>query len=274
MNDALLLPTLADIESLARQAGEILRNGYEQAHEVRYKGKIDLVTEIDHQSEDFILGEIKKKFPGHQVVSEEAGLVPGAVEQQWYIDPLDGTVNYAHGVPFFSVSIAFALSGKVILGAVYDPLRDELFSACRGTGAHLNGRKLQASAATELEKCLLVTGFPYDTWSSPRNNLENFSKVSRLTQGVRRSGFCCPGPVLRGRRAIGWLLGIDSQPVGRGSGRAGGGGSRGIGDCHGWQRELPLSALFVAGSPTGDIFTTVEITAGRARFPGDIIFLL
>jgi myo-inositol-1(or 4)-monophosphatase len=188
MHDDILLPTLADIESLARQAGEILRNGYETTHEVRYKGKIDLVTEIDHQSEDFLLGEITKRFPGHQIVSEEAGLLPGAVEQQWYIDPLDGTVNYAHGVPFFSVSIAFALGGKVILGAVYDPLRDELFSAVRDQGANLNRRRLKTSTATELEKCLLVTGFPYDTWSSPRNNLENFSKVSRLTQGVRRLG--------------------------------------------------------------------------------------
>ena len=181
-------PALADIESLARGAGEILRNGYEKEHQVRHKGKMDLVTEIDHQSEAFLLGEIKRGFPGHQIVTEESGLLPGAVEYQWFIDPLDGTLNYAHGVPIFSVSIAFAREGKLILGAVYDPLRDELFSAEKGKGAHLNGRRLHVSQATELEKCLLVTGFPYDTWSSPRNNLENFTRLSRLTQGVRRLG--------------------------------------------------------------------------------------
>ena len=181
-------PSLTDIETLAREAGEILRNGYEKEHQVRHKGKMDLVTEIDHQSEAFLLGEITKRFPGHQIVTEESGLVPGAVESQWYIDPLDGTLNYAHGVPIFSVSIAFARDGKVVLGAVYDPLRDELFSAEKGRGAQLNKRKLHASTATELEKCLLVTGFPYDTWSSERNNLEYFSKFARLTQGVRRLG--------------------------------------------------------------------------------------
>ena len=110
------------------------------------------------------------------------------MEYQWYIDPLDGTLNYAHGVPLFSVSIAFAWEAKVILGAVYDPLRDELFSASRGQGAHMNERRLHTSNATEVEKCLLVTGFPYDTWSSPRNNLENFSRFARLTQGVAGTG--------------------------------------------------------------------------------------
>src|SRR5512136_1107717 len=100
-----MTPTLKDLESLARRAGEILRAGYEGTHEVRYKGKIDLVTEVDHQSEAFLLGEIGRDFPGHQIVSEEIGLVPGAEDCQWYIDPLDGTVNYAHGVPFFCVSI-------------------------------------------------------------------------------------------------------------------------------------------------------------------------
>ena len=99
-------PKLSDLERLARQAGEFLRRGYEQEHQVDYKGAIDLVTEVDHQSEAFLLGEIQRLFPGHQIVSEEIGLVPGRAGDQWYVDPLDGTVNYAHGVPFFSVSIA------------------------------------------------------------------------------------------------------------------------------------------------------------------------
>src|SRR5512136_1081235 len=120
-----MLTTLSDLERLAHQAGEILRLGYEQEHQVDYKGTIDLVTEVDHQSEKLLLGEIQRLFPGHQIVSEEIGLVPGHAGDQWYVDPLDGTVNYAHGIPIFCVSIGYAHDGMVTLGVVYDPMRDE-----------------------------------------------------------------------------------------------------------------------------------------------------
>ncbi|MGA2488686.1 MAG: inositol monophosphatase family protein [Anaerolineales bacterium] len=181
-------PTLSDLERLARQAGEVLRLGYEQEHQVDYKGAIDLVTEVDHQSEELLLGEIQNLFPGHQIISEEIGLVPGRAGDQWYVDPLDGTVNYAHGVPFFSISIAYAHNGVIRLGVVYEPMRDELFAAERGQGARLNGRKLQVSKVTELQRSLLVTGFPYDAWSNPRNNIEYYGRFAKLTQGVRRMG--------------------------------------------------------------------------------------
>ena len=173
---------------MARQAGELLRHGYEHDHQVDYKDVIDLVTEVDHQSEAFLLAEIQRLFPGHQIVSEEAGLVPGRDIDQWYVDPLDGTVNYAHGIPFFSVSIAYARNGVMSLGVVYDPMRDELFAAERGMGAWCNGRKLQVSNVTDLQRSLLVTGFPYNTWSTPHNNLEYFGRFARMTQGVRRLG--------------------------------------------------------------------------------------
>jgi myo-inositol-1(or 4)-monophosphatase len=181
-------PTLSDLEQLARQAGEILRLGYEQEHQVDYKSAIDLVTEVDHQSEELLLGEIQRIFPEHQIVSEEIGLVRGRAGDQWYVDPLDGTVNYAHGIPIFSVSIAYAHNGIVRLGVVYDPMRDELFAAERGRGAHLNGRSLQVSKVTDLQRSLLVTGFPYDAWSTPHNNLEYFGRFAKMTQGVRRLG--------------------------------------------------------------------------------------
>ena len=181
-------PTLSDLERLARQAGEILHLGYEQEHQVDYKGVIDLVTEVDHQSEEYVLGEIQRLFPGHQIVSEEIGLVPGRVGDEWFVDPLDGTVNYAHGIPFFTVSIAYAHNGQVMLGVVYDPMRDELFAAERERGARLNGRGLQASKVTELQRSLLVTGFPYDAWSTPHNNLDFFGRFAKSTQGVRRMG--------------------------------------------------------------------------------------
>jgi myo-inositol-1(or 4)-monophosphatase len=188
--------TLSYLERLARQAGEILRAGYDKEHQVGYKGVIDLVTEIDHQSEAFLLGEVRRDFPDHHIVSEESGVIQGNEEHVWYIDPLDGTVNYAHRIPIFCVSIAYAArsgastsrSADLKFGAVYDPMRDELFVAERGKGATLNGRPLRASSATELQRSLLVTGFPYSAWNTPQDNFANFTKFGKLTQGVRRLG--------------------------------------------------------------------------------------
>lgn len=181
-------PTLSYVENLARQAGEILRAGYEKEHEVGYKGVIDLVTEVDHLSEEFVLGEIRRDFPDHHIFSEEIGIIQGDDENIWYVDPLDGTVNYAHHIPIFCVSIAYAAHGTLSLGAVYDPMRDEMFLAERGKGAYLNGRPLRVSSATELQRSLLVTGFPYNAWDTPQDNFANFVKLGKLTQGVRRLG--------------------------------------------------------------------------------------
>ena len=182
------LPTPADLERMARQAGQILSDGYEKDHQVKYKGVIDLVTEIDRQSEAFLVGEVQQRFPGHRILAEEGGTFAGDEEHLWLIDPLDGTVNYAHGVPVFCVSIAYAYRKQVTLAAVYDPLRDELFTAERGQGAWLNGRALRVSQVQELQRSLLVTGFPYDTWNTPRNNFDYFTKLAKMTQGVRRLG--------------------------------------------------------------------------------------
>lgn len=182
-------PTLADLERLARQAGQILSDGYEKDHQVNYKGVIDLVTEIDHASEAFLVAELGRLFPGHSILTEEAGMLSGTDDHMWYIDPLDGTVNYAHGVPTFCVSIAYAHRGRVLFGAIYDPLRNEMFTAERGKGARLNGaRLLSVSQTTELQRSLLVTGFPYDAWNAKRDNFVYFVKLARMTQGVRRLG--------------------------------------------------------------------------------------
>jgi myo-inositol-1(or 4)-monophosphatase len=181
-------PELREVEELAREAGAIVRAGFEQQHTISYKGVIDLVTETDHASEAYILTEIKQRWPGSTIMSEESGLLEGSAAHAWYVDPLDGTVNYAHHVPIFCVSIAYARDGKIRLGAVYDPTRDEMFSAERGRGATLNGRPIHVSAATELQKSLLVTGFPYDAWDSDRDNFDNFVRFSKKTQGVRRLG--------------------------------------------------------------------------------------
>jgi len=195
-------PSLSYLENLAREAGAILRAGYDKEHQVSYKGVIDLVTEVDHQSEAFLLTAVQKDFPDHHIFSEESGVIQGNDEHIWYIDPLDGTVNYAHQIPIFCVSIAYAsrrdtstspsgtksLSANLSLGAVYDPMRDEMFTAERGKGAHLNGRLSRVSSTTELQKSLLVTGFPYDAWNTSQDNFANFVKFGKLSRGVRRLG--------------------------------------------------------------------------------------
>jgi myo-inositol-1(or 4)-monophosphatase len=181
-------PTLSDLETLARQAGAFLRDGYTREHQVNYKGTIDLVTEIDHQSEAFIIGQINLLFPGHAILAEESGQQAGSLEHLWYIDPLDGTVNYAHNIPIFCVSIGYAQNGLTRLAVVYEPMRDECFSAERGRGAWLNGEPLHVSAVQDLTHSLLVTGFPYDTWNTSNDNFVNFVRFAKLTQGVRRLG--------------------------------------------------------------------------------------
>lgn len=181
-------PELSDIESLARKAGEILRAGYKHRHQIDYKGSIDIVTEVDRQSEAFLLGEIRRRFPADRILAEESGRQVGDECCIWYVDPLDGTVNYAHDVPFFSISIAFQMDGELRLGVVYDPLRDECFSAERGKGAWLNGTPIRVSQAQDLLHSLLVTGFPYDIRENADNNLGNYAHLSLLTQGVRRMG--------------------------------------------------------------------------------------
>jgi len=208
-------PALSDLEELARAAGEILRSGYQRDHQVRYKGAIDLVTEVDDQSESYLLAEVQHRFPGHHIVAEESGVTKGRLEDLWYIDPLDGTVNYAHHIPLFCVSIAFASSGTVRLGAVYDPLRDELFTAERGLGAWLNGTAIRVSEAAELAKSLLVTGFPYDAWHSPRNNFDYFVKFSKSSLGVRRLGSAALDAcyVAAGRFDAFWELSLNAWDV-------------------------------------------------------------
>ncbi len=181
-------PTLNDLERLARGAGQILRDGYSKEHTVHYKGTIDLVTEIDHASEAFLIGEIQSQFPDSHIIAEESGETAGENEGVWFIDPLDGTVNYAHHIPVFCVCIAYAVKGIVTLGAVYDPLLDEMFTAERGKGAFLNGKQIHASETTELQKSLLVTGFPYDTWDTKLDNFKYFERLAKKTQGVRRLG--------------------------------------------------------------------------------------
>ncbi len=184
----ILQPALSDLENMARQAGAILRAGYGKRHDITHKGAIDLVTDTDHLSEDLLVSTIQTKFPGHHIVTEEAGILAGDLEHCWYIDPLDGTVNFAHDVPLFCVTLAYAFRGEMQLGVIYEPMRDECYTAERGKGAWMNGEAIHVSTTPDLLHSLLVTGFPYDMWSTSLNNLKYFTHFSLCSQGVRRLG--------------------------------------------------------------------------------------
>jgi myo-inositol-1(or 4)-monophosphatase len=180
-------PNLNLLIEWARAAGSILRAGLGTHFQVDYKGEIDLVTEMDRRSEDYLIGQVRAHFPEHAIVSEEAGSLDGSTSC-WYIDPLDGTMNYAHGVPIFSVSIAYAKGDRILLGVVYDPMQDECFSAELGGGAFLNGRPIHVSRQASLGQAFLVTGFPYDIRQTEFNNIELFGRLLLQAQSVRRLG--------------------------------------------------------------------------------------
>lgn len=181
-------PTLDFVNHLAVSAGEILNHFAQQDFIVENKGHRDLVTQADKESERYLIGAILEAFPGHTIVAEEAGELAGVEDHQWFIDPLDGTLNYARGVPFYSVSIGYAFEGKMQLGVVYDPTRAELFSAQRGQGATLNGQPIHVSHFTELVDCMLVTGFPNEVENPPDDNVANFFSFNSQAQTVRRLG--------------------------------------------------------------------------------------
>jgi myo-inositol-1(or 4)-monophosphatase len=172
--------------ALARTAGALLAHGLGSGAAIEHKGAIDLVTEYDLKSERVLVDGIRESFPNDAILAEEGGGAAGG--SRWLIDPLDGTTNFAHGLPVFSVSLAYLEEGLIRLGVVYDPTRDELFDALRGGGARLNGRPLRVSSTADLGEALLVTGFPYDIRTASDTNLDFFARFALRSQGVRRLG--------------------------------------------------------------------------------------
>jgi myo-inositol-1(or 4)-monophosphatase len=172
----------------ALKAGTVLRENVNGRREVSFKGEIDLVTEMDRLSEKIVVERLLSVFPHHGILAEEGTRIENGSGFLWIIDPLDGTTNYAHGYPSFSVSIGMQLDGELAVAVVYDPMRDELFSAVRGGGAHLNGRPIGVSMNETLIRSLLATGFPYDRATSRENNLDYFNALIMASQEVRRSG--------------------------------------------------------------------------------------
>ncbi len=173
---------------IARRAGTLLRNGLDGQRQIDLKSQFEVVTEMDRASEDLIIGAIRAKFPDHAILAEESGGAFADTQPTWLIDPLDGTNNYAHGFPYFCVSLALWADQQPLLGVVYDPLRDEIFYASAGAGAYCNERRLRVSQVATLGSALVSTGFPYDYASRADKNLREFDRIQARCQGVRRAG--------------------------------------------------------------------------------------
>ena len=178
---------LEEAISAAKEAGEVLREGFGWQHSVSYKGEVDLVTEVDEQAERVIKEILLGAFPSYEMLAEESGRSSGQEDARWIVDPLDGTTNYAHGLPIFCVSIALERAGEVIVGVVHDPMREETYLAQRGGGATLNGEPIRVSDTDEPIQALIATGFPYDRAEMPEA-LELFGRFAAITRGMRRLG--------------------------------------------------------------------------------------
>jgi len=177
--------------AIAREAGALIMEYFHRGLKIEYKGEADLVTAADRASEALIRERIGKQFPTHDVLGEEQGLNDQGGEYRWYVDPLDGTTNFAHGYPVFCVSLALEQrSGSTatrVAGVVYDPTRDELFAAAQGGGAQLNGQPIRVSKIAHLKECLVATGFPsHKRHKNP--NIHFYHQITLRTHGVRRAG--------------------------------------------------------------------------------------
>lgn len=171
---------------LAREAGAVLMQHYSKV-QVEYKGSFDTVTAADRASERMVVERIRSRFPTHSIVAEEGGNFEGASEFVWYVDPLDGTTNFAHGLPRFCVSIGLWSRREGLAGVIFDPVRGDMYSAERGSGAYLNSRRIQVSAVSDLKQGLFATGFP-SAIRTTNPNMHYFHQLAMGTHGVRRTG--------------------------------------------------------------------------------------
>jgi myo-inositol-1(or 4)-monophosphatase len=177
------------VEGVVLEAGSYIREKFGGAISVDLKGEINLVTDVDRESEAIITNVLRKAFPRDDILAEETGAsTKGQNNRRWLVDPLDGTTNFAHAYPFVSVSVALEADGDICLGVVYDPLREELFTAENGQRAKLNGAEISVSENRNLGSCLISTGFPYDIKEHPEGHMEDLGRILAATQGIIRDG--------------------------------------------------------------------------------------
>lgn len=203
MEEKMLQTMLKDAIDMAAAVGEIHMESF-RSPRLRMDTKTsqyDVVTEVDKASEQYLVKEISKKYPGHTIIGEETGKhIHEGADWEWVVDPLDGTNSYSQGLPVFCVSIGVRYKGEPVVGVVYAPYLDELYTAVKGHGAQMQqglcmgepmpGEKLRVSAKTDLAECVVASGFPYDKAVNPANNIDNAAKVLPLVRGFRRMGSC------------------------------------------------------------------------------------
>ena len=172
----------------AMQAGRVIMDGYGKVLKIEDKQHHDFVTEVDKKAEESIIKYLHRAFPDHEILAEESGKHENVHACRWIVDPLDGTTNFIHGVPMFAVSIALEVNGELTTGAVYEPVRKELFTAEKNKGAFLNGRKISVSSVSEKARCLLATGFPFRNYDLVDEYLKIFKSFMTQVSGIRRPG--------------------------------------------------------------------------------------
>lgn len=233
-----------------RRGGEVLRDAFKRRRTIEYKSEVDLVTDADRASEAALLEFLRGRFPGAAVLAEESGASGQAqAELRFLVDPLDGTTNYAHGLPHFAVNVAVEDRQGLAAGATLDPLRGELFLAARGEGATLNGERISASPTAELKRALLCTGFPYDIHAQPEPSMRLFTAYTLRARAIRRTGSAALdlAYVACGRLDGFWELGLKPWDVAPGIlliTEAGGA----VADFHGGHDVLHAGQILAGGS--------------------------
>ncbi len=254
---------------IAREAGALLAHYFERRVSFELKGEFDLVTEADRASEKLVVERLRSYFPAHAIVAEEGGGHAGASEYRWYVDPLDGTTNFAHGFPIFNVTLALERAGEMVCGVIFDPTRQEMFTAERGAGAYLNNRRIRVSRAARLQDALVATGFP----SRKRHlnvNVHFYHQLAMATHGVRRGGSAAIdlAYVACGRLEAFWEFGLNPWDMAAGIllvTEAGGRAS----DMRGQPPDLRGPHVLVDNAALHDEILTLfgEIFGGRYRVP-------
>ena len=253
----------------ARRAGEVLKARFGLQRTIDYKGGIDLVTDADRASEEVLLRFLSDRFPGSAVLAEESGASGGEGSGlRWFVDPLDGTTNYAHGVPHFAVNVAVADGGGLAAGATLDPLRGEMYAAGRGLGAYLGGERIRVSGTGELGRALLCTGFPYDIHEDPEPVLRVFRAYLGRARAVRRFGAAALdlAYVAAGRFDGFWEMKLKPWDVAPGVLLVQEAGGR-VADFHGGEDMLFGGSICAANPRLQPVLLQVlaEVREGRAR---------
>ena len=255
---------------IARESGALLATFFERRVAFELKGDFDLVTEADRASEKLVVERLRSHFPSHGIVAEEGGGHDGTSEFRWYVDPLDGTTNFAHTFPMFNVTLGLERAGELIAGVVYDPLHGEMFTAERGSGAWLNNRRIHVSQATRLADSLSSTGFP----SRKRHhnvNIHFYHQMAMASHGVRRTGSAAIdlAYVACGRLDAFWEFGLNPWDMAAGILLVSEAGGR-VSDMNGALHSFPASKHILADN--GDIHEEIvelfgEIFRGQFRHP-------